>query len=152
MTEQQDLQNNTRIGWDSYTKNQLFETAKIAGIVAIVSIVNVIIGAIGYFYKPKSATQLVEKEGFNDSTLQFVGSTTALSVVFSLIINGLLFYLLYRFSTLAKKAIITDNPGQLGQGLTSLSTYFKVVGILILAVIGLLFVAMLFMSLGAATK
>lgn len=91
-------------------------------------------------------------EGFNDSTLQFVGSTTALSVVFSLIINGLLFYLLYRFSTLAKKAIITDNPGQLGQGLTSLSTYFKVVGILILAVIGLLFVAMLFMSLGAATK
>lgn len=150
MTEQQNWQNNSGIGWDSHTQYQLVGTAKIAGIVAVLTIANVVLGAIGHFLKPKDLP--APKEGFNDPAVQFIGSTNLLSVIFSLIINGLLFYLLYRFSTLTKKAVQTDNSLQMAQGLNSLSTYFRLMGVLIFAAIALAFMAVLAMSFGGALK
>lgn len=147
--ENQHIENNpSQISFDEYTKEKIWGAAKTAGIVALLSISGAAVGLISYFINPNSVTKMAAKEGFDEKALQLQGSANFLSIATSLILNLVLFYFLYRFYSLTKKAIFNNNSIQLSNGFSSLATYFKVVVILIIMFIGILLVTVIATALG----
>lgn len=135
---------------DVYTKSNIYATAKIAGIAALISIAGAVIGAIANFVNPKTTPGAL-KEGFeNGGTTNF--GTSVFTVLFSLVINGILFYYLYRFSKISKAALENNQNIILETGLFSLATYFRVCAILMIVSAGFIIVAFLAVGLGSAFK
>ena len=136
--------------FDEYTKEKIVGAAKLAGIAALLSIIGSVIGVITFFINPNPVPKVVAKEGFDEKMVQFQASGTIISVILSLVFNLILFYFLYRFSTLTRKSIVENNHQLLSNGLYSLGTYFKIWVVLIILSILLMIVAVIAAGLGAA--
>ena len=134
------------MGFDENVKQQLKGAATWGGNAAIVSLAGSVLSLIGYFMvKPKTG-----RYGINSSQEaeieQFANTSGFISVVFTLIIGVILFYLLNKFSRFAKKGLAANDNYFINEGLGSLSSYFKFIGVLLIIVLvlgGLAFLATL---------
>ena len=140
----------TRFTLDPYTKSSIAATAKIAGVAAVLSITGTVIGAVGLFIKPAN---IAAAEGFGNNNMAEVAMGSSIfTVLFSLLINGILFFYLYRFSKLAKTALKNDQFLTLESGLQSLGSYFRIVAVLLIVSLGFMVLAGLAVGMGAALK
>lgn len=136
---------------DAYTKSSIAGAAKVAGIAAILSIAGTIISAIAVFITPEAAP--VAKEGFeNNPMLTPAAGTSVFSVIFSLLINGVLFFYLYRFSKTIRRALKSNQSNLLELGLTSLASYFRICAIIIVISMVFIFIAGLAVGMGAGLQ
>ncbi len=136
---------------DAYTKSSIAATAKIAGIAAVLSIAGTLIGAVALLIKPSAS--VAAAEGFGNGQLAGASLVSSIiTIIFSLIINGVLFYHLYRFSKVAKTALQNDQYIVLESGLQSLASYFRIFAILLIVSLGFMLMAGLAVGMGAALK
>lgn len=124
------MQNNTQTTTelDPYLKNSISGAAKVAGISAVLSIAGAVVAAIASFSNPAKTT--ASKEGFsNNIPFNFEG-TSLISIIISLLLNGILFYHLFRFSKIAGRAAEHGQSNILASGVNNLAAYFKIFAIL----------------------
>jgi glucan phosphoethanolaminetransferase (alkaline phosphatase superfamily) len=82
------------------------------------------------------------------SPVSTVGAITGAFI--SAIIGCAINYFLYKFSTMTRDGLNNMNQVQLNQGLNNLSTYFKVLGIILLIVLIILGLAVVIIAFSAA--
>jgi hypothetical protein len=131
-------------------KVQLRGAAVMAGIAAVLSLLNTVVNIAGSFLKKKSAND-VDYESVDATTRSVETSGVYIFVLcFFVGISLLLFYLLLRFSTQVKSGLNLNNMGSVNKGLASLSAYFVVLGILLIILLALIIlVVMVLLSEGA---
>jgi small-conductance mechanosensitive channel len=117
-------------------KIQLRGAAVVAGISAILSLVNTIISLVNSFMEKKTTIEY-QYEGFQTNVAAQKSGNVAGSIIM-LIISILLFYFLNRFSSQTKQGLSANNQQMVTNGLGGLSSYFVTVGILL--IIALVFV------------
>lgn len=131
------------INYDENIKQQMKGAAQWGGLAAIVSIIGSGLGVVGYFVEKQKGSSITYT-GYNDYQVQKAADTGGfVSVVISLIIGIVLFYFLNKFSRSVKKGLETNDNYFINEGLGSLSSYFKVIGILLIVVIVLVGLAAL---------
>lgn len=144
-------QSNSNIVFDPNLKDKIYQTAKIAGISAILSLANILLSILSYFIFP-TETKIVAKEGFSSENLELAEKGSTFSMIISVLISFVFFYYLYRFARLSKAAIQTDNRTQLYAGLESLSGYFKIIAY-VFVLLMIVFIGMFIsLAIGAIAK
>ena len=133
-----------------HTKTSIASTAKIAGISAVLSLAGAIVSAIVVFFQSGAAVSASERFG-NKQDLNFAGSSL-LTVFISLLINGLLFYHLFRFSRASRTALKHGHNILLESSLFNLASYFKICALLLILSVSLMAFAMVVIGLGGAIK
>jgi magnesium-transporting ATPase (P-type) len=123
------------MGFDEQVRQELKGAATWGGFAAIVSLSGSILSMVAYFIvKPK-----VGKYGINSNQeaeiTQFANTSGFVSAVFTLIIGVILFYLLNKFSRSAKNGLANNDNYFINEGLGSLSSYFKFIGVLLIIVL-----------------
>src|ERR1700722_3336836 len=106
---------------DYDTKNILTETARWTKFISIVGIIGVGLLLLCLLFAGTMITTLTSKmmPGFESYTGILISA-----VIIVVAILGLMVSLLYRFSTLIKKGIETQDQDAFNRGLSSLKTYF----------------------------
>lgn len=119
-----------------FTEVSIDETAKrnIAGIVSWAMVV-VVTAVIGYVLSVVSlfttdSSEAVQSEGF--MSYLSLGGDGAASVIISLVIGLVINFFLYRFATLAKGSLATQNQEQLANSFRNLKIYFAITAILMI--------------------
>ncbi len=132
------------LSFNDLTQQALARLARIAGVAAVLSLIVAIasiLGSVVQLLRP-ARVRLEEfgevYKGSDDKWSELAGS------VLTLILFVVLFYYLKRFSDRAKKALNTNDQGSLNEGLSSLATYFKIIGVLLIIGIVFAFAALLF--------
>lgn len=130
------------LNFDENVKQNLKGVAVWAGMAAIVSLTGSILGFINYFVQKSRIESLYRQyEGFG---VRRTSSTSNLfSAVISLVIGIVLFSLLYKFSRSTKSGIDSSQQGLINEGLGSLASYFKVIGVLMIIAIAFFVLAFL---------
>lgn len=147
----QQEQNNTPFTMDEVAKENILSTATIANRLGIITLAGAVLGMIGYFVKGNTAAP-APKEGFDDKTAQLVSSSNSVSVIASLAMGIVIFYLLNNFARQAKTAFANGDEKKMEQGLGSLAGYFKLAAIILLIAIVFMMLAVLMTGLGGAVK
>jgi hypothetical protein len=122
---------------DENTKEQLRGLSKWTMIVVITTIISLVLSLIQALMVKKDTIE------YGSYRLQSQKSPNIGSVIISLIISGLLAYLLYQFSVSTKKGVDNMSQEDLNKGLGSLKSYFMVYGIIIIIVMAIVLVALL---------
>ena len=118
---------------DDSSQHSLEQSAKWARFLAIVFIcAAVIVSVVFVFAGENILNSFTNKFGFS-----YVGSIFLFILLVFLAIFSVFIVYLYRFSSLTTKAIRETNQDDLEKGVSSLKTYFIMVGVL--GIIGLLF-------------
>ena len=118
------------ISFDEQVKQSLKGAAVWGGMAAIVSIIGSILGVVNYFIQKGKASSY---DGFEGYRVQRTAEASGLVTVFiTLIIGIILFVFLNKFSRKAKAGIEQNDQYLISEGLGSLSTYFKFVGVLLI--------------------
>ena len=121
------------LSFDENTKQQLKGAATWGGIAAIVAIIGAILSFINYFIQ-KNNVKSFQFEGFPEMrTSQSSGNIV--SSIITLALGIVLFYYLNKFSKSAKAGVDGSNQQMINEGLGSLSTYFKIIGVLLIIAI-----------------
>ncbi len=121
------------LSFDENTKQQLKGAATWGGIAAIVAIIGAILSFINYFIQ-RNNVKSFQFEGFPEMRAsQSSGNIVSSIIMFALGIA--LFYYLNKFSKSAKTGIDGSNQPLINEGLASLSTYFKIIGVLLIIAI-----------------
>lgn len=129
----------------------ILSAAKVAGLAAFVSLGGSLAGIIATLTRPSSQVPAAAQEGFSKEDMQqLIQGGTYISVFIALVISVLAFYFLFRFSSMAKTAITSNNPAKLTTGLQSLGNYFKIWGIIMLLIIALFVLSLVGGMLGTA--
>ena len=141
------MENNNKslfdINFDENVKQNLKGAAKWGGIAAIVSLVGSILGLVNYFVE-KGKTPKYVGSGYESIRVQQATDAGGfVSVAITLIIGIILFVFLNRFSRKAKSGVDTSDQYLINEGLGSLSTYFKFIGVLLIILIVLFGLALL---------
>lgn len=132
-----------------FLHRHILSAAKIAGVAAIVSLGGSLAGILATLTRPLPQAPAAAQEGFSkDDMQQLMQSGTYLSAFISLAISVLAFYFLYRFSSLAKAGITSNNSAKLTTALQSLGSYFKIWGIIMFLVIVLFVLSLIGGMLG----
>src|SRR5258706_9295537 len=134
------------LSFDENTKLQLKGAATWGGFAAVISIIGSILGVINYFIQ-KSNPKTYNFEGFSELRTQTESTGNLASVIITFIIALVLFYFLNKFSRSAKAGVHGSNQQLIGEGLGSLSNYFKTIGVLLIICIVFLGLALLIVGL-----
>jgi hypothetical protein len=129
-------------------KNSLSGAAKWAGVVGILTLINSIVGLVQYFILKNRTPKYQQFEGFESSTNMADSGGNLISAIISLLISGLIFYFLNRFSNHTKSGINGNNPDMVSSGLQGLSSYFILTGVIIIIVLVIVLLAMLGLAAG----
>lgn len=130
------------MNFDDNVKLSLRETAVWAGLAAILSLVSAILGLVNYFVQMNKIRTVMS--GFGN--YEPAPSATAggiLSPLISLGIGIALFVFLNKFARSAKAGVDANDSYLINEGLGGLSTYFKIVGVLIIIFLSLLALGLL---------
>jgi len=130
---------------DENTKDQLRGLSKWTMIVVITSIISLVLSVIQAFTAKRETLE------YGSNRLQSQTAPNIGSVIISLIISGLLAYLLYQFYVFTKKGVDNMSQADLNKGLGSLRSYFMVYGIIIIIVMAVVFVILLIAGSTAAS-
>lgn len=126
------------LNFSDNVKGQLKRAAVWAGIAAILSLATTIISGVLQFTGGNDATaKYKQMEGFSDTAMKEQTGAGIFSVVVSLAIAGLFFYFLNRFASLTKAGLASNDQEMVSNGLGSLATYFAILGIILIIVLGL---------------
>ena len=131
------------INFDENVKQSLKGAAIWGGIAAIVSLVGSILGLVNYFVQKAKMDRFYSEGGEEIMRMQRTSEAGGLfNVALSLIIGIILFVFLFKFSNKTKTGVDTSDQYVINEGLGSLATYFKFIGILMIifiALVGLVF-------------
>ena len=128
------------ISFDENVKQNLKEAATWGGIAAIASLIGSILGLVNYFVQKGK----IDRYGGGNVEAQEVANAGGfVSVAISLIIGICLFVFLNKFSRKSKSGVDAGDPHLINEGLGSLSTYFKFIGVLVIIMIVLVGLGML---------
>jgi hypothetical protein len=131
------------LNFDDNVKLSIRETAIWAGLAAIVSLVSAILGLVNYFVQMNKLKQAMSGFGdYSPSTSATAGGM--ISPLISLGIGIALFVFLNKFARSAKAGVDANDSYLINEGLGGLSTYFKIVGVLIIIVLVFVALALLF--------
>jgi hypothetical protein len=120
------------LNFDNNVKTALRETAVWAGLAAIISLINSIIGLVQYFTSGAASPGGI------------VGPLVSLGIGIAL------FVFLNKFSSQTKSGVDTNDTFLINDGLSNLATYFKFTGVLIIIVLVIVLIGLLFaLSMGA---
>ncbi|MBK9380036.1 MAG: hypothetical protein IPN39_01730 [Chitinophagaceae bacterium] len=123
------------LSFDENVKQSLKGAATWGGLAAIVSLIGSILGLVNYFVE-KGKESRYGGNSLEEMQIQQAANTGGLvSVVITLIIGIILFYFLNKFSRSAKAGIDTNDHYLINEGLGSLSTYFKFIGVLLIIIL-----------------
>jgi hypothetical protein len=129
--------------FDEQVKEQLKGTATWAGIAAIISLSGYILGVINYFFM-RGKVQTFRSTAFPDAQLSKTETAGGFIGIFiTLLIGIFLFYYLNTFSKSAKAGVDSNNQPLINKGLGNLSSYFKLIGVLLIICIVLFGLALL---------
>ena len=122
------------ISFDENVKQGLKGAATWGGIAAFTSLLGSILGLINYFVeKGKVSRYSGAYEGIRTQQATEVGGF--ISVAITLVIGIILFVFLNRFSRKARSGVDASDQFLINEGLGSLSTYFKFIGVLLIIMI-----------------
>lgn len=134
------------LSFDNNVKSNLRDLAVWAGLAAIVSLVNSILGLVNYFIQVNKINNMVGDMG-SSSRMMAGGMVWPL---ISLGIGIALFIFLNKFSRLSKSGVDTNDSYLINEGLGNLATYFKFVGILIIILLVIFLLLFMFgLAMGA---
>lgn len=135
MEEQNQLDNFFNLSFDAAARAQLKRVALWAKICSICAFVGYALSlAITILNQVNHTDYALEAEGFSiRASLGSGGSPGSTAVV--IIIGGILNYFLYRFAVAATQGVGAMDTVKLNEGLSSLRTYFKIFGILMLIIL-----------------
>ena len=125
------------LGVDPNTRDHFSSAAKWARIIAIVNFISAGLSLISVF-----------------TTKEDQGTQTAM-FIFLLIFAGISIALnifLLRFGNNMTKSLSTMSQEQFNEGVGSLNTYFKIMGILIIVILSLMLIGMLFFIIGVGMR
>ncbi|MBK8139799.1 MAG: hypothetical protein IPK57_01430 [Chitinophagaceae bacterium] len=123
------------LSFDENVKQSLKGAATWGGIAAIVSLIGSVLGLVNYFVE-KGKESRYGGNSLEEMQIQQAANTGGLvSVVITLIIGIILFYFLNKFSRSAKAGVDTNDHYLINEGLGSLSTYFKFIGVLLIIIL-----------------
>jgi hypothetical protein len=148
MEEKNQLDNFFNISFDTLARSYVKSIALWAKICSVCAFVGyVIVLAVTIFgRKDYSAADL---EGSGIGSYMRVGQSIVW-VLLSIIIGAIINYFLYKFSVAASQAVDTMDPVKMNQGLDHLRTYFKIYGILLVIVLGLIALAVIVIVIASA--
>lgn len=131
--------------YDEQLKQQMKGSAAMAGIAAIISLVGSVLSFINYFVMRSRLSSAYNAEGFGGIQYRQNSSTSGglFSAVLSLVLAIFMFYFLSQYARLTKAGIDGNDTFQIGDGLAKLSTYFKIIGVLLIIVLVFVFLAVL---------
>jgi len=121
------------LSFDENSKQQLKGAATWGGYAAIISIAGSVLSLVNYFIQ-RSRVRSYQFEGFPEMRTTS-GSGNIISAFISFIVAIALFYFLYKFSKTTKAGIDGSNQPLISEGLGSLSSYFKIIGVLLILAI-----------------
>ena len=119
------------LSFDENTKQQLKGAATWGGFAAIISLAGSILAIISYFIQ-RGNTKSYQFEGFPEMRAQSQSSGNIVSAFITFIIGLVLFYFLYKFSKKTKAGVDGSNQPLISEGLGSLSSYFKIIGVILI--------------------
>jgi len=123
------------LSFDENVKQSLKGAATWGGLAAIVSLIGSILGLVNYFVE-KGKESRYGGNSLEEMQIQQAANTGGfVSVVITLIIGIILFYFLNKFSRSAKAGVDTNDHYLINEGLGSLSTYFKFIGVLLIIIL-----------------
>lgn len=131
MENQDTNQSLFELHFDENVKQSLRGAATMGGVAALVSILGSALGLINYFVA-KNNPKTDRFESLPEMRTETTGSGNLAGVILSLIISIFLFYFLNRFSKITKAGIDGNNQLQISEGLGSLASYFKIIGVLLI--------------------
>jgi hypothetical protein len=135
MEEQNQLDNFFNLSFDAAARTQLKRIALWAKICSISAFVGYALSlAIALLNQVNHTDYALEAEGLSIRAGLVSGSSLRSTVVV-IIIGGILNYFLYRFAVAAAQGAGSMDNIRLNEGLSSLRTYFKIFGILMLIVL-----------------
>ena len=132
------------LSFDENTKQQIKGAATMGGIAAIAAIIGAILSFINYFIQ-RNNVKSFQFEGFPEMKAS-QSSGNIVSSIIMLALGIVLFYYLNKFSKSTKAGIDGSNQQMISEGLASLSTYFKIIGVLLIIAIVFVFLALLFVG------
>ena len=132
------------LSFDENTKQQLKGAATMGGIAAIAAIIGAILSFINYFIQ-RNNVKSFQFEGFPEMKAS-QSSGNIVSSIIMLALGIVLFYYLNKFSKSTKAGVDGSNQGMISEGLASLATYFKIIGVLLIIAIVFVFLALLFVG------
>lgn len=130
------------MNFDDNVKLSLRETAVWAGLAAILSLAGSVLGLVNYFVQMNRIKSVTSGFGNYEAS----SSATAgglISPLISLAIGIALFVFLNKFSRSTKAGVDANDSYLINEGLGSLSSYFKILGVLIIIVLVLFGLALL---------
>lgn len=140
------------INFSENVKTELKGAAVWAGIAAILALVSSLLGLVSAFMeKNNPVTVQYNAEGFSEPAMQPGTTGSLFTVVISLLVNILLFYFLNRFANQAKTGLAGNNQELVSNGLGSLSTYFLIIGVIIILILVIVFLAVAGLAIGAGS-
>lgn len=118
------------INFDENVKQNLKGAATWGGIAAIVSIIGSVLGLVNYFVERGK----ISRYGGNnyDAVEQAAQTGAFVSVAITLIIGIILFVFLNKFSRKTKSGVDASDQYMINEGLGSLATYFRFIGVLLI--------------------
>jgi hypothetical protein len=120
------------ISFDENVKQNLKGAATWAGIAAIVSIIGSGLGLVNYFME-RGKISKYGGDGYDTMRVQQAADTGGfVSVVITLIIGIILFVFLNKFSRKTKSGVDASDQYLINEGLGSLATYFRFIGVLLI--------------------
>jgi hypothetical protein len=120
------------ISFDENVKQNLKGAAIWGGIAAIASLIGSILSLVNYFVQKGRINRY--GGGYREAQ-QAANIGGFVSVAITLIIGILLFVFLNKFSRMSKSGVDAGDPHLINEGLGSLSTYFKFIGVLLIIMI-----------------
>ena len=131
------------LSFDENVKQQLKGAANWAGIAAIVSLIGSILGVVNYFIQ-QGRLDKYSVGGYEGVQMrQSAAAGGLVSLAITLAIGVILFVFLNKFSKKAKLGVQEGDQLLINEGLGSLSSYFKIIGVIIIIVIVLVFLGVL---------
>jgi len=118
------------LSFDENSKQQLKGASTWGGYAAIISIAASVLSLVNYFIQ-RNNVKSYQFEGFPEMRTT-AGSGNIVSAFISFIVAIFLFYFLNKFSKTTKAGIDGSNQPLISEGLGSLASYFKIIGVLLI--------------------
>ncbi|MDP4151576.1 MAG: hypothetical protein Q8943_19375, partial [Bacteroidota bacterium] len=131
---------------DSEARTHLKQMTQWARICAIVAFIGYAVSLAVAIFGTRQISD-AESSGFSFGIYLRTGSI--IGVLITITVGGILNYFLYRFSVDAAKGLESMDTVKLNEGLGGLRTYFKIVGILTIIILGFVALAIIFVMLSA---